>query len=125
MFTINDVDISINVEPEHIPVQENLIVSGDEEFDKKCEDEIIARLDSGDVWAWCIVKVTVAPKTLEYTDELNGFAYLGGCSYENQEEFEQSDYYKDMIDWALEDLNNKSKEIYECLKDKFGTLSTK
>ena len=126
MFKIEDVDVSITVEPEFSPVQGNLIVSGDNEFDKKCEDEIIARLDSGDEWAWCIVKVTVAPKTLVNADELFGFSYLGGCSYENQEEFEQSDYYKDMIDWSLEDLNSKSKEIYECLKDKFsGTLSTK
>jgi hypothetical protein len=126
MFTIDDVDISITVEPEFSPVQGNLIVSGDAEFDKKCEDEIIARLDSGDEWAWCIVKVTVTPKTLTYTDELFGFSLLGGCSYENQEEFEKSDYYQDMIVWSLEDLNSKSKEIYECLKDKFsGTLSTK
>jgi hypothetical protein len=126
MFTIEDVDVSIAVESEHIPVQGNLIVSGDDEFDKKCEDEIISRLDSGDEWAWCCVKVTVTPKTLTFTDELFGFSYLGGCSYENREEFEQSDYYKDMIDWAIDDLNNKSKDIYECLKNKFSsTLSTK
>lgn len=126
MFTIDDVDISITIEPEFYSLVGNLIVSGDDEYDKKCEDETIARLDSGDMWAWCIVKVTVTPKTLEFTDELFGFSYLGGCSFENQEEFEKSDEYKDMIDWSLDDLNKKSKDIYECLKDKFsGTLSTK
>jgi hypothetical protein len=126
MFTIDDVDVSISVEPEFSPIVGNLIASGDDEFDKKCEEDIVAQLDSGNAWAWCIVKVTATPKNLTYTDELFGFSFLGGCSYENQEEFEQSDYYKDMINWSIEDLNNKSKDIFECLKDKFsGTLSTK
>lgn len=126
MFTIDDVDVVIDVEQEDIPIRGNLIDSGDENYDQKCEAEIISRLDSGDVWAWCRVKVTVTPKELKYTGNHSGVSYLGGCSYESQEEFEQSDYYIDMIDWALEDLNNNSKVIYEVLKDKFsGTLSTK
>lgn len=124
MFTIDDVDVAITSEPEHIPVQGNLIVSGDDEFDKKCEDEIIARLESGDEWAWCIVKCTVTPKNLKYEVDLSGHSFLGGCSYKDLEDFVASrDYHQDLVDWALEDLNNKSKDIYECLRDKFsGTL---
>ncbi len=119
MFTIDDVAIAISSEPEHLPVTGNYIVSDDADFDRKCEDEIIARLDSGDEWAWCIVKCTVTPKSLNYVDIIVGRSYLGGCSYENKDEFLRSDSYNDMIDWALEDLNLTSQRMYNGLKDKF------
>jgi hypothetical protein len=120
MFTIDDVVVSISAEPEHLPIRGNLIVSGDDEFDKKCEDEIISQLDSGNEWAWCITKCTVTPKSLNYVDIIVGHSYLGGCSYENKDEFIESDSYKDMIDWALDDLNLNSQRIYDGLKDKFS-----
>jgi hypothetical protein len=121
MFTIDDVAISISAEPEHLPVRGNYIVSDDADFDKKCENEIIARVEDGDEWAWCIVKCTVTPKSLNYVDIISGRAFLGGCSYKNKEEFIQSDSYNDLVDWAIDNLNLTSQRMYNGLKDKFAS----
>ena len=64
------------------------------------EDEILARLDRGDLWAWCHVVVTA---------RWNGYvgeAHLGGCSYADEESFRHpGGYYPQMQAEALAALN--------------------
>jgi hypothetical protein len=43
----------LTADAEDIPVRGNAVVSGDDAADKEIEDGIIARLESGDEWAWC------------------------------------------------------------------------
>ena len=88
----------INIELDDTPVRGNALASGDASYDKLAEDEIIARLDLGDVWAWCVVTVKAT-----YGDH-EGTATLGACSYESREMFEACDYFKSLKDDALEDL---------------------
>lgn len=95
----DEVFFKIEAEDEDIPVRGNAMCSGDDDADRECEDEIIARLDRGDVWAWCCVKVTAT------WNGWKGVAYLGACSYEDQTDFEAGGYWDDMKHEALNDLN--------------------
>ena len=88
-------------------VRGNAIASGDDDTDKRIEDEIIERLDRGDVWAWALVEVRVSKGGLTESD------YLGGCSYRDEKGFKRGGYYYDMIARCLETINAESKET-EC-----------
>lgn len=72
-------------------VRGNVIASDDPESDKRYEDNLIHRIDMGDLWAWCVIEVRA---------EFRGIiasTYLGGCSYENSDDFMRCPYYKDMV----------------------------
>jgi len=89
----------IEVEPDDNPVRGNCMASGDDAADKAYEDEIIRRLDNGEVWAWAVVKVVAECEGFE------GHDYLCGCTYKDEKDFIQgNDYYPDMKAAALADL---------------------
>lgn len=98
-----EVTFTVGFEPEDMPVRCNVMASGDDVLDKEAEDEIIARLDRDDYLAWCCVKVTATWK------EWSGVVYLGCCSFDSEEDFTKlnSDYYDDLKETALEDLNRE------------------
>jgi hypothetical protein len=97
--TIEEVDFTLEAEYEEISVRGNAMASGDDEQDKMYEDEIIRRLDNGDVWAWASVKVTAQWRGIEGVD------YLGCCCYANENDFKQpGGYYDDMKQEAYDDL---------------------
>jgi hypothetical protein len=123
MFTIDDIAIAVGTEPEDLSIRGNYIVSGDADYDRKCEDDIISQLDSGNEWAWCRIRVDVTPKSLNYVDIITGYSLWGGCSYENREEFIKSDTYNEMVMQALDDLNFKAERMYNGLKDKFSSTN--
>jgi len=81
--------------PEDIPVRGNF-ASGDDAADKALEDEILERLERGDDWAWCCVKVTCA--IARNGERFEGEpVFLGGCSYRDEKDFvENSMYYDEM-----------------------------
>ena len=104
--------------PEDMPVEGNAMSSGDDQYDKEVEESISNDLDSGNPWAWCVVKVTAE------WNGLKGVDYLGGCSYKSEYDFRQDGYYEDMKDQALQDLNNildkemqKLSQINDLLKE--------
>lgn len=78
------------------------MVSGDPAEDKKTEDAIIRELESGNQWAWCMVKVTASVTVDQHV--FTGTDYLGCSSYSNEQDFTDSVYYQDMRGRALEDL---------------------
>jgi hypothetical protein len=90
-------NVRINATQDDLPVRGNCIATEDKEFDKKVEDEILERLDNGDVWAWADVEVQAT-----LPDGRTGSAYLGGCCYEDEKDFKQGGYYEGMILIALE-----------------------
>lgn len=97
---MEEVEFTLETLEEDIPVRGNAIASDDEDYDREIEDAILARLEDGDIWAWCCVKVTAKWNGFEGDD------YLGACSYANEEEFIRlSGYYDDMKERALDDLN--------------------
>ena len=88
----------IEATEDDLPVR-GAIASGDEAYDKQVEDEILERLDQGDVWAWARVRVVAKCGGFE------GDTYLGGCCYEGEEDFKKDGgYFKQMCDDAKEEL---------------------
>ena len=88
----------IEIKQDDTEVRGNASGSGDDVEDERYEDEIIDRLNCGDVWAWASVTVIA---------ECGGFKgrdSLGGCSYANEEAFKRGPYYEDMKSVALDDL---------------------
>ena len=106
-----EVTIRLEAEPEWVPVAGNAIASGDDAFDRQIEDEILARLEQGDIWAWAAVTVTVSWGPFSASD------HLGCCSYAAEGDFRQSGgYFDDMVDQALEELNTIILDAYRQLK---------
>lgn len=99
-LTIEDVEITLECWPEQEPIEGNCSAI-DDETDRATEEWIHAQLDSGNDWAWCTAKVTVRWEGFEGTD------YLGCCSYPSEKDFRQGGYYDDMVQAALDNLNDE------------------
>ena len=93
-------------------VRGNVMASGDDEFNRQCENEILADLDRGNQWAWCTVKVTAKYDGLHHVE---GTDYLGACSYHDEKQFKNDVYFEDMKAVALADLKLALEEIAEIL----------
>jgi hypothetical protein len=105
-LTEKDVTFRLTAEPDQQSPRGNALASGDDEEDRKCEDEILRRIDEGDVWAWCVVKVEA------HYHVLVGVDYLGGCSYKDEADFrEPGGYFDDMKGEALADLQRQFDDL--------------
>jgi hypothetical protein len=98
-ITKGEVKFTIRAEMDETPVRGNALASGDDAEDRKQEDEIIGRLDAGDVWAWANVTVVARWRSFQGSDN------LGACSYASEEDFKTDGYFEDMCNTALADLN--------------------
>ena len=110
-INIEDITWAINVEAEDMPVRGNAIASCDDETDRKYEDAILADIDRGNVWAWAQVSVC---------GEWNGieeWEYLGGCSYESEEDFTSDDYYDDMREEIRTRIEERARDIAKAIAD--------
>jgi hypothetical protein len=107
-----EVKFTLTVEQDDIPVRGNAMASGDDDLDRQVEDEIVDRIDRGDVWAWASVCVEA---------HWNGFVgrdCLGGCCYTDEEDFvKNGGYYESMKSEALADLNSEIEAQYLKLKN--------
>lgn len=93
-----EVTYTIHVEQDDTPVRGYAMASGDDAADKAYEDEILERLDAGDVWAWAFVTVVAEANGFEGSDS------LGGCSYASEADFKAGGYYEEMCKSAREQL---------------------
>lgn len=104
--TIEEVTFSLQVKGENEPVRGNAMTSGNKAADKQVEDDILTRIDAGDVWAWALVKVIAEWRGVET------FCYCGCCSYEDEKDFmESSNIYEEMKQESYVDLLNKIKAL--------------
>lgn len=110
-LTREEVEIEFTAEEEDVEVRGNVIVSGDDALDKEVEDDVIRRLNLGYIEAWFSAKVTARWKGFE------GVNYLGGCSYGSLKEFTDSGTYQDMINQALEELQEEVEAAFESLRE--------
>lgn len=102
--TIKQVEFELTAEYEDMPIR-GAFDSGDAELDEQTAKDIEEKLEYT-VWAWCVVCVKAKYKGLEATD------YLGGCNYENEEDFiKNSGYYEDMKQTAYNDLIQQIKDL--------------
>ncbi len=105
-FKDSEVEYTLEIIDEDMSVRGNVQVSGDDADDKLVEDQILNRLENGETWAWCIVKVTATWHGVQGTN------YLGGCSYTDEKEFKHPDgYYEDMKAQALSMLKQNIREM--------------
>lgn len=98
------IEYSIEVLPEETPVRGNCIATDDPDFDRDYEDKILADLEAGNTWAWCQVKVTASAGGM---GGMEGTDYLGCCSYKDEADFRQCDYYASMQKMAADELRAK------------------
>ena len=105
--------IRVLAEPDHIPVEGNACASGDDDFDREVEHNILCRLQQGDIWAWAAVTVVVTWGSFEGRD------HLGCCSYADENDFRQpGGYFDDMVFEALDELNRTISEAYQQMKER-------
>lgn len=94
--------IEVFAEPEDIPVRGFAMASGDDALDREVENEIMARVSAGNVWAWAIIEVRASYGGVSASD------YLGCCSYKSEVDFISArDYYPDMVKEATRRLAEK------------------
>lgn len=105
-----EVKFLLEVTQDDVSPRGNALASGDSEVDKQAEDEILARLQRGDVWAWASVKVTA-----QWQGFL-GVAYLGCCTYSNEEEFKLDSYYTQLCNDAMDDLHRSMLQVATALE---------
>jgi hypothetical protein len=90
------------IEPEHIPVRGNAMVSGDEDEDRAQEEWVFDQLESGNDAAWCMAAVTATLDT-DWGQTFMGRDNLGACSWESERQL-WKDLLPEMEANALENL---------------------
>ncbi len=110
-YVQNNIDLKIECLEEETCVRGNVCASGDDDFDREEENKIIEELESGNPWAWCIVKVSGSCNGIYAED------YLGGCSYEDQESFERNLYFDVMRDSVINQITEELLKNYEFVKN--------
>jgi len=108
-LNVDDIRVEVFAEDEDLPIRGSFSC-GDSEKDEETAREIETRLNRGDIWAWCSVRVKVSYKTY------SAKSYLGACSYKNANDFiENSGYYESLVDEALDELNAEIVEHFRNL----------
>ena len=74
------------VEFDEVAHLDGWLATGDDEQDRKDTQEVIRRIDRGDVWAWAFVKCEAS---VDNSDDVTftGDASLGGCCYSDARDF--------------------------------------
>ena len=107
------VEIKLTIEQDD--VSEMNFDSGEPEKDGELQHELYKRLSRGDTWAWCTVTVTASWGGWVGSTRWVGSTSLGGCSYEDEEDFRKGGYYNDMVEEAVNDLNQKLAKVAQGL----------
>ncbi len=92
------ITFTVAIAQDDTAVRGNAMASGDDAADREVEDAILARLEDGDAWAWCVVRVTAS------VDGFEGADYLGACCFEDYGDFAAGGYLPDMENDARGEL---------------------
>lgn len=87
----------IEIAPEDMTIEGNACAI-DDDTDAAVASEIRDELESGNLWAWCAVRVRAE------LDGSEGVDHLGGCSYKDVQGFMDGGYWEDMKSEARADL---------------------
>ena len=101
------VSYRLDATPDDQPVGGNVMASGDEVFDRKCEDDVLAELARGNMLAWCCLRVTARAGGCEGDDYLGCVSCYGG-----------SDPAAEIVELFGPDLASEARD------DLLGKLST-
>lgn len=110
-------EIELFCEPEDLQVRGNAQASGDDADDRSVEDQILADLESGNDWAWCCthVRVTYQGNSVDQ--------YLGGCSYASEKDFRAGDYFTDMVDECIAELNKRESDLIKAIASELTAVN--
>lgn len=113
-LTKEDVTISI------VPEEEDLHwTDGALGYDLSCITDFQEMVDKHGIWGWCCVKLEVQWRGL------TARTYLGAASYAGETDFvENSGFYEDMVNEALDALNREVEAHIEEALDMRAELST-
>ena len=80
------VEFNVRAERDWTDVRGNAMCSGDNDFDKECEDKIIADLNDGNIWAWASVCCHLTPVTYHLSPVPGGagrinLVFCPGCYF--------------------------------------------
>ena len=105
-ITLDEISWQVIAEQDDTPVRGNALASGDDAEDKRVEDEILARLDDGDIWAWCSVEVRGTWNGIEASE------YLGCCCYRDEDDFRQpGEYFDDMRNTVRDEIQKIAETV--------------
>jgi hypothetical protein len=113
-LTEADVKFIITTEVELCDLRTAFPMLSDEEI-----DEIRARLDGGDPWAFCTVVVEAFWKPEGVEDGFEGAVTLGCTSYDDEDDFKKGGYFEQMKKDALEILNKTVQDAHKALESRF------
>jgi len=111
---MKEVEFIVEILPEEAPVRGNACCTGDDDFDRQVEDEILADLAGGNDWAWCSVKVTAR------VDSIEGTAYSRYCNYTNKTAFFDDPHCAAMEEQALRELRDKLAGMRDSVERELG-----
>ena len=96
--------ITIETMPETMPLKGNVVDTGLDWQDQQIEDEVREELENGNEWKWCQVAVNV-----EFRGNV-ATTYLGGCSYESEEDFKKGGMLEQMVAECKKELMTTTYE---------------
>lgn len=100
----DEVQFKLIVEDETEPL-ESVFGSDIDYIDQEVLENIKNRIRRGDTWAWCSVEIQALWRGFV------GKAYVGHCSYENEQDFiKNSGYYDEIVQESLDDLQDSVEE---------------
>lgn len=109
-LTLADVQVRIVAEPEDTTPLDSYcvpgIISKDDPDAHRFVEKVQEMIDEYGLWGWCCVRVEVR------LGPLVGKEYLGGCSYEGENEFRNGGYYEQMVEAALSNLQYQVDELF-------------
>lgn len=108
-LTASEVEFELDTEPELDSFEGNVLASGDDEEDRKAEEEIRERLQRGDISAWCILVVHAKWKGYEGVASLGGYSFPAGYTGDQNHEYAAEDFEYLKAE-ALADLNRTLHE---------------
>ena len=124
-----EVEISIDLEPEHIDPHGNLCATDDPEQDRLDVEAVNDRLRRGDESAWCVLVVRASWES-DDGQKFVGRDVLGGVSLEGGSGPQVARQAKELADWhgmpdeALDDLNRGIAEHVQKARATAQQLST-
>jgi hypothetical protein len=105
-LTIHDVEIEIAATRDETPVRGNASDLDDPAEARAEENEILKRIDNGEVWAWAVVTVTVR----DPVSGLSAGIALEEASYRDEQEFRDDRNFYRMALYALTEINKQFKK---------------
>ena len=81
----------------------------DEGYAPGVVEDIQEMIDKHGLWGWCWVDVQVR------YGPLVGNATLGGCSYKDEDDFKRGGYYEQMVEEALDEVQQQAEELFNKL----------